>query len=253
MGWQRFNRTSNIFEVSDNNGASWLPLAIAPAGLAANVAYKDINNNFVGQTIGSGSTFYGSSAHYYLFDPGSPVNARYWRFITYNGATDFRVECLPDNLASIQSTPILMQRSGDVSIGRDIYEKGRGLGLGHWTTVAFNAANFSSAAGSTWTVTSGQILLNKYTLIGKTLTWTCIIYQSTITGTPTNVYINIPAGLSGYVYGGMARIGHTAISGSPKEGMVYVDGLQSRITASIFGGLTAGPFDLWFTITLEIQ
>ena len=33
MAWQRFNRTTNVFEVSDDNGASWQTLVIAAAGL----------------------------------------------------------------------------------------------------------------------------------------------------------------------------------------------------------------------------
>lgn len=48
MGWQRFNRSTNVFEVSDNNGASWQVLQIAAAGLAlgSNIAYTNVANIF---------------------------------------------------------------------------------------------------------------------------------------------------------------------------------------------------------------
>lgn len=50
MGWQRFNRASSVFEVSDDNGASWQTLVIAAAGLGVSlpstVAYTDRTNVF---------------------------------------------------------------------------------------------------------------------------------------------------------------------------------------------------------------
>jgi hypothetical protein len=48
MGWQRFNRGTNVFEVSDDNGASWQTLVIAAGGLAlgGNLAYTDRLNTF---------------------------------------------------------------------------------------------------------------------------------------------------------------------------------------------------------------
>lgn len=56
MGWQRFNRTSNVFEVSDNNGATWQTLVIAAAGLAVstppNLAFTNVGNIF---TVGNQS------------------------------------------------------------------------------------------------------------------------------------------------------------------------------------------------------
>jgi len=33
MGWQRYNRSTNVFEVSDDNGATWQILKIAPEGI----------------------------------------------------------------------------------------------------------------------------------------------------------------------------------------------------------------------------
>ncbi len=78
MGWQRFNRTTNVFEVSDNNGASWETLVIAAAGvnvpvpppfvptkanLPASIAYEDEANVFTQYQSfrASGGTSYGGA------------------------------------------------------------------------------------------------------------------------------------------------------------------------------------------------
>ena len=56
MGWQRFNRTTRVFEVSDDNGGSWQILKVAAAGLDVTsptrpnlppeIAYEDEANTF---------------------------------------------------------------------------------------------------------------------------------------------------------------------------------------------------------------
>ena len=60
--WERYNQTTHIFEKSVDNGGSWTPLGLSaaiitegtfPSGrLPANVAYKDVDNNFtVAQSV----------------------------------------------------------------------------------------------------------------------------------------------------------------------------------------------------------
>jgi hypothetical protein len=77
VGWQRFNRTTNVFEVSDNNGGSWETLVIAAAGvnipapvpptkpnLPVTIAYEDEVNYFFPHQVmlGSPSPDYSGSA-----------------------------------------------------------------------------------------------------------------------------------------------------------------------------------------------
>ena len=67
MAWQRFNRTTNVFEVSDNNGASWQTLVIAAAGvnippvtIPPNIAFTNVTNQFSlrQQILGGGAPSY---------------------------------------------------------------------------------------------------------------------------------------------------------------------------------------------------
>jgi hypothetical protein len=58
MSWQRFNRTSNVFEVSDDNGASWQTLVIAAGGLTlpSGIAYLNAANTFTAYQKFSGGS-----------------------------------------------------------------------------------------------------------------------------------------------------------------------------------------------------
>jgi hypothetical protein len=94
VGWQRFNRNTNIFEVSDNNGSTWIPLVIAAAGvnvppptkpnLPASIAYEDEANIFAEyQTIltkpGSGD------ATLYFKNTAVAAGSQVFRLLNYTG------------------------------------------------------------------------------------------------------------------------------------------------------------------------
>lgn len=65
--------------------------------------------------------------------------------------------------------------------------------VGDWTAVSFNAANFSADAGF-WTLTSGDVIRNRYQIINKTLIWNLVLATTTITSTPTILAVVIPTG-----------------------------------------------------------
>jgi hypothetical protein len=68
---------------------------------------------------------------------------------------------------------------------------------GAWTTPAFNAANYTGSGSMTWTLTSGDVALNKYVVIGKTVHWHLVLTTTTVGGTPaTGLRVALPAGLS---------------------------------------------------------
>jgi hypothetical protein len=68
---------------------------------------------------------------------------------------------------------------------------------GVWQNVAFTAADFAGFSPMTWTVTSGQVSLNSYTLIGKTLIWSLVLAGSTLGGTASGrLELKVPAGLT---------------------------------------------------------
>lgn len=66
---------------------------------------------------------------------------------------------------------------------------------GEWAAVPFNAAHYTANAG-TWTVESGDVLLYRYMLIGKTL-WIALNVQATTTsaGMGNELRIQLPGGL----------------------------------------------------------
>jgi hypothetical protein len=108
-------------------------------------------------------------------------------------------EALNDAQNAVVTTPLTLNRQGDIGVQRDILEKGRTVPMGHWQAVPFNAANFlAHAGGGTWVIGSAAIPINYYTVIGKTMIWTLYISwfsgSNTITGTVTHIKVLIPGG-----------------------------------------------------------
>ena len=149
MGWQRFNRTTNVFEVSDDNGGSWQTLVIAAAGvnipapipptkpnLPASIAYEDEANIFVppqqvnGLLTANGGIVSNSSLEIKnqpyplitLVNNQDPVDARNFRF--ENWGQSFRLSAINDAQSVSQAVPLTCNRTGDVTIGRTLYTNG---------------------------------------------------------------------------------------------------------------------------------
>ena len=53
-----------------------------------------------------------------------------------------------------------------------------------WAAVTFAAGNFTANGAQTWTVASGDMLVNRYQVVGKTLRWQLGVNTSTVGGTP---------------------------------------------------------------------
>jgi hypothetical protein len=75
-----------------------------------NVALKNINNDFVAQSLGDGTTVRGAL---YLYKPELFVDGRLWRLYNFDGALS--IEALSDAQA-VQSTPLYLKRNGDVAV-----------------------------------------------------------------------------------------------------------------------------------------
>jgi len=75
-----------------------------------------------------------------------------------------------------------------------IYERGRGVGMGEWIDIPFNAANFTTSSTGTWT-TVVQVTF-RYSLIGKTVVLLFNFQNCTITGsTGVSLQAKLPAGI----------------------------------------------------------
>jgi len=136
--------TKPVSLVTDVTGV--LPVANLPsipdANLSANVALKNINNNFsAGQSI-------------------------------------------TGNLVA----------SAELRTGTVFYEQGRGVGLGIWIDVPFNAANFTTNTAAVWTI--GTFVGMRYTLIGKTMIVSLALQSTNINAAASALLIKIPGGFT---------------------------------------------------------
>lgn len=88
--------------------------------------------------------------------------------------------------------------NGSILVQGSLFEYGRGVPMGAWQDVPFNAANFSGSGGGTWTIGPAAIITNRYMLVGKTMTWRFYISwfsgDNLVGGAPTTLNITIPGG-----------------------------------------------------------
>lgn len=74
-------------------------------------------------------------------------------------------------------------------------ERGRSVLAGEWANQAYSAGDYTASA-STWTVDSGDVALNRYMLVGKTVTWQVTIASTDVGGAPAHLRIAVPGGLT---------------------------------------------------------
>lgn len=136
----------------------------------------------------------------------------------------------------------------------NVFEKHRSVALGAWQDVPFSAANFSGNGAMTWTVTSPQVLANRYTVIGNTMIWDVQVAASTIGGTPnTNLLINIPDGFTAMSATHFTAVGYCNDAGTITPALVSVNsGTQIGIVKTNSTNWSAGANYLYFQLTLSV-
>jgi hypothetical protein len=162
---------------------------LADAGiLATNVARRDVANTFT-----ASQTIVGTLASLFLHNSAAAANARQWKCLSY---TDGHLYIQPaDDAGTATGTALLVQRNGDITVLRDVYEKQRTTPMGHWKTYPYSAGNFSANTG-TWTVDAGDVINITYALIGKTLFVDFNLISTSVNGSPTQLRIVIPEAMS---------------------------------------------------------
>lgn len=165
-----------------------------------------------------------------LIDTSQSANLRAFRVVNY--AQLMQVQSINDALTTAVVV-CAFNRAGDVTAyrdlfaARDIYEKGRGIPMGHVVDVPFNAASYTVYPSGTWSVVATDVVAFSYTLVGKTVTLTLNISGSTISGAPVYLIITNPVGAPSRPAAGIIRI--TQPSGVVEEGTVWIQTADGSI------------------------
>jgi len=187
-------------------------------------------------------------------------------FCIMNQSNILQIWALNDAENTIQAS-FTFNHAGDFGAPRNIncvnmaasaqfYEQGRTVPIGFWKFPTFNSANFYGDSGTTWTVTSGQIGINQYTLIGKTLIWNVCIFNSTLSGTASPaLYINLPDSLSssGAYWSGMSAVPYLQDASGIRKGMIHLHGPSTVRVYALDGNLSGTLYALGFTFILLIN
>src|SRR5215813_14079847 len=169
---------------------------ITDARLSTNIPRLNAASNTFA-VPGSGNDLYiqaGGYNRFGLIDTSQTANARRFELLQVNQVLYLAAT---DDGWTPQAA-MTMNRSGDVTVGRYIYEKQRTTPLGHWIAIAYSAGLFSATTG-TWTVEAGDFSGLAYALSGKTMFLTFILNTTSVSATPSALTIALPAGLSAAV------------------------------------------------------
>lgn len=181
-----------------------------------------------------------------VIDTAAAANARVYNI--WSSAGGFYIRALNDALNVQQSVPLRLDRAGHAYVEGNIYEKSRGNPIGHWIDTAFNAANYTTDAGS-WTGITQYV--NAYTLIGKTLTLSVYV-NGTIAGSPVRLSVALPPGMSA----ARQHMSQCSYSG-PVAGTGVSELLQGGVKLNLLSALngaawTNGNYFIGATVTFSL-
>ena len=271
--WKRWHPTTHIWERSVDNGLNWNPLPLnastinegsfAAARLPANVAYKNVNNNFsTTQYIPGTSRISEFNSILEFFHSGSGVGQKLYRIINY-GVGDLRFESLNDAASAVTGTLWLANTgnfavAGSVSAGGigGFYELGWPNAIGYWIPVAFSAANFAGDGTLTLPgLTAAMVSLNTYMVAGKTLYWILNIGGFTTAGSGS-ILLKLPGGYLASQNGTIGTCILNSASISWGHGVINsgVGGAQiSAIHLPSFAWPAGASNYLWMALAVPIQ
>lgn len=176
------------------------------------------------------------------------------------GAVNSNLGTLSD--ASTTSTYINCTASGGVLQAdkiavKGIKERNRSVSMGEWTTPTYAAGSYTAATGS-WTVEAVDVVVYRYSMIGKTMLLDVYLDSTSVSATPAYLSILIPGSFTA-----ANRVISPIIvqdnSGATKQvGAAFVlDGATTvRVYSSAnFGAwaIAANTTSIYFSITFEVQ
>ena len=101
-----------------------------------------------------------------------------------------------------------------------------------WANQPFDAGNYTGSVNMTWTVAAGDVLANRYLVIGKLLFWNVELQFTTVGGTPTNqLQILLPNSLTMAANPGF----NCSINFIQDNGATAVSGVGAKISNTQMG------------------
>lgn len=142
-----------------------------------------------------------------------------------------------------------------ISINRNgaISERNRAVPIGEWVNTPYNAGNFWTAGGMTWTVTAGQVTTDISMLVGRSLTWIVALDAATFSGTPFNaLYMLIPQGLVSTKNAQVLVSMHLGAVTQWRTGLCVVQAGQTWVTLYLqdFSNFPIGTFYLYLQLII---
>ena len=113
----------------------------------------------------------------------APANQQLW-VMGCDEVPDFYFQARNDS-GGINANAAIFRQNGDVNIGKDIFEKGRTVPMGHWTDYV------PVLTPTSGTVTGGTRNAS-YAVVGKTLFIAFSISAVTVAGDPVDIHISLP-------------------------------------------------------------
>lgn len=124
---------------------------------------------------------------------------------------------------------------GLISADSGYKERGRTVAMGEWTTQPFSAGEYTANGSMSWSVDSGDVVSNSYSLVGKTLNWALYVGDTTVGGTPnTELRFTLPGSLvaaAGIIY--PAKIIDNG--GAVEDGQCYTTAASSTLNCQRAG------------------
>ena len=224
---------------------------LADARLSPNVALRNAFNIFTqGQEVAVATPVIN------LRDTSAPVNARRFRVLNEN---QFLYLQATDDAIAASHGYARVSRNGAlystdvITANGAFYERGRPQAVGDWQDVPYSAANFTASGGASFNVTAGQLALNRYTLIGKTMIWSLFINGASISGaTPAELYVKAPGGFTFKPYATLPT-GRLHTGGSEFAGTIYTNAAGVTIQANPYQFLPTGTVYIQASIIAEIN
>jgi hypothetical protein len=227
----------------DRSGNVTVGANLTVNGTLGNVACKDQANTFTASQKISMAT-----PILRLDDTSSSVDNRVWRIIS---ATHFYFDAVPDNESTLTVRHVF-NRNGDVQFQRDILEKNRTTPMGHWIDVPFNASNFAGGQGA-WTVSAGNVPLNRYMLIGKSMCWALRMSGSSMAVSQSWLYLVPPVGIVNGGPGNTAVIDCISAGTTLTAVRIYSDpGSGYVVMSNEIGAISPGSFNCAFTAWFQV-